>query len=148
MALMVGKSKVPSGGQPTQKAGHSEVQKVCQSFFLTVTDKFCPLALTSIQWSSVRDKGVDTVFPMTKIRKTKNKTKTTDTSTSKHTCPCLDLNSQSLRPTVAAARKPTPNTNSAVPTQTLRQHIRLTQTYLQGVFGVPGCHANLSGTSK
>ena len=25
-------------------------------------------------------------------------------------------------------------------TQTLRQHIRLTQTYLQGVFGVPGCH--------
>ena len=72
MALMVGRSNVPSAGQPTPKAGHSEEQKVNQGFFLTITDRFCPLALMSVQWSSVKDNGIETVCPMTKTRNRQN----------------------------------------------------------------------------
>jgi hypothetical protein len=39
-------------------------------------------------------------------------------------------------------------TLSVVPHLDNRQHRRFTQMYLQGVFGVPGCHADLGGTSK
>jgi hypothetical protein len=91
-ALMVGRSNVPLAGQPTPKAGHSQEQKVSQGFFLTITDRFSPLALTSIQWSLVKDKGVDTVCPITKnTYKNKIVTEKKDTSISKHTRLLLDL---------------------------------------------------------
>jgi hypothetical protein len=75
MALMVGRSNFPSAGQPTPKAGLSKEQKVNQGFFSTITDRFRSLALTSVQWSLVKDKGVDTVCPITKTTN-KNKTAT------------------------------------------------------------------------
>ena len=82
-------------GQPTPKTGHSEEQKVIHGFFFTFTDKFCPLALTSVQWSLVKDKGVDTVCPIVKNKSKHNTmTETENTKTSKPTRLRLDLHNQ------------------------------------------------------
>ena len=51
------KSKVPSGGHPTSKAGHLEMQKVCQGPFLISTEILWALDLTSVQWSKVKLRG-------------------------------------------------------------------------------------------
>ena len=44
------KSKVPSGGQPTLKLGHSVLQKITIRDFLTSTLIVRALALTSLKW--------------------------------------------------------------------------------------------------
>jgi hypothetical protein len=51
------KSKVPSGGHFTLKAGHSEVQKVCQGPFLISPERLWALDLTSVQRSKVKLRG-------------------------------------------------------------------------------------------
>jgi hypothetical protein len=58
------KSKVPSGGHPTSKAGHLEMQKVCQGPFLISTERLWALDLTSVQWSKVKLRGVVIVCPI------------------------------------------------------------------------------------
>jgi hypothetical protein len=44
-----GKSKVPSGGHPTPKVGHSEEQKLCQVPFLISTERLWALDLALVQ---------------------------------------------------------------------------------------------------
>ena len=58
--------KVPSGGHPTWKAGHSAEQKIINLLFLTSKDKLWALALTSKNWSVMRESGVDSPGPMVK----------------------------------------------------------------------------------
>jgi hypothetical protein len=64
--LITCKLKVPVGGHPTPKVGHSEEQRATNLPFFTTTDRFSPLSLTSLQWLTRVFNGVDSVCPISK----------------------------------------------------------------------------------
>ena len=61
--------KVPSGGHPTWKVGHSAEQKVINLLFVTSSDRSYVLALISEKWSVMRESGVDSPCPIARVRR-------------------------------------------------------------------------------
>ena len=60
---IIGGWKVPSGGHPTWKVGHSAEQKVINLLFVTSSDRSYALALTFKKWSVTRESRVDFLAP-------------------------------------------------------------------------------------
>nr|KAF6330269.1 hypothetical protein mMyoMyo1_012264 [Myotis myotis] len=89
-AKIIDRSKVPSAGHPTPRAGQSDEQKVCQGPFLTLTERLSPRLRTSFQCATVRERGVLLPWPMLpgwerRSRRQKQRTKSDTTRHRTHT---------------------------------------------------------------